>query len=809
MPRRAAARHSVRASGAAAMEFEEVQTPPSVGGRLSLCAPARSPSTATAVRAGGDPGATSPAIDALGARLAAAAAGELGIGTPMSPLTPISPLTSLTPLGTLGSSSAPSASPALLMRTLGQTAPHGPATEGRYCAPADLDFDDEDGNTSDGFGFAVRELAVAAVGEAEAVRICAPSDSDDEGEEDSAGAPASVGRSPLRTTVTAAQAYEAPPAEPLDAAEAALQCTASEAAALARERSRRWAWVLETQLQEAQKEEERASKDISNETELGAQVVLEDAAGLNAACAAARSERMRMLEEHRRQVEARAASLVNDLKAREAQAAAAAAREAERAEAEAKARQAEAEAKEREEKRRAEAQAAQRAADEAQKAAAEKAEQERAQLQAQQQQQQQQEQQHAQEAATGPTPKAIKGTEDRVSDAAAARRGALREALVKANEVAAPLKANASAKMERRKIDKAIIQHVVQLTGTEEQVASKTKALSELIQHAPSPAHKSYVMLQSAGKALVQAEEQVRRLESFAFPLAELVARVSAQNPGFGPVVLARLHARCPIAIPLYVPYTEERFATEKEYLKDAGYRTTEGEDGASTTESTDDFCSRVYGMMSFYGALMATGKHEGMMPADAWRWLAAALNALPQKREVANAVLAVLRSCGHALWRAYKDDAIALFATISGEFVPKLAGQGTETSVLAARLSAYLDDKNYLEEPEGSRLALTDESSKYRDDLEQAPGGGGGGGGGFGGGGGGGFGGGGGGAGFGGGGGRAGFGQAGGGFGQATGGFGQAGGGFGQTGGGFGQAGGGFGQAGGGFGQPSGFGRR
>ena len=184
--------------------------------------------------------------------------------------------------------------------------------------------------------------------------------------------------------------------------------------------------MLETQLQEAQKEEERASKDISNETELGAQVVLEDAAGLNAACAAARSERMRMLEEHRRQVEARAASLVNDLKAREAQAAAAAAREAERAEAEAKARQAEAEAKEREEKRRAEAQAAQRAADEAQKAAAEKAEQERAQLQAQQQQQQQQEQQHAQVTATGPIPKAIKGTEDRVSDAAAARRGARR-----------------------------------------------------------------------------------------------------------------------------------------------------------------------------------------------------------------------------------------------------------------------------------------------------------------------------------------------------------------------------------------------
>ena len=634
---------------------------------------------------------------------------------------------------------------------LGATAPRGPAAPGmgRYCAPDDVD------EVLEGLEGAEEAKGglFAAAEEGEAVRICAPSDSESEDEDDAGGAHRTVKGLPaaaeaVRAVEAARSALQAPAAAPLSPAEAALQCLGGEAAAEARERARRWAWALEVELQEQLGEAGEQAGVIAGQHAAGLEHARQRAEDTSARYSSARGESRLLLGEHRRRVEERAKVVVGRLQAQEDATAAA---EAARVEAEVARRKAEEAA---EAQRRAAEEAAAREVEErARQAKAAEAEQLAAQrltagtVAA--------DGAAARPPAAGPSAAAAgpsaaaagpsatvdapkqKGTEDRVAVAAVKRRDDLKAALKAATEAAAPLKADASKKMERRRIDKAIIQHVVQLTGTQQQVAAKSKALCELIAAAPTEAHRAYVVLQAAGKALIQAEEQVRRLESFAFPLAELVACVARVAPSFGPVLLARLHARCPASIPLYVPYTKERFASEVDYQRAMGYRVTRGDEGKpDEVETQDDYNSRMYGLMCLYGAMMGSGRGAGMAPADAWRWLAAALNALPQNREVANAVLAVLRTCGYQLWRAYGDHAVRLFATIGAEFVPRLSGQGQQTSVVAARLSAYLEDQKFREEPEGYTLPATDESSQYTEELEgsgRAHGGGGGGRGGWG----------------------------------------------------------------------------
>jgi nucleoporin GLE1 len=93
----------------------------------------------------------------------------------------------------------------------------------------------------------------------------------------------------------------------------------------------------------------------------------------------------------------------------------------------------------------------------------------------------------------------------------------------------------------RRGIDKFVTLNVQQISATRDQVRAKGSALAGFVsqQHGAARAH---ALLTLASKLLSQCEVQVTRLQSFAFPLAEVAVAVAAAHPELGDILMARLN---------------------------------------------------------------------------------------------------------------------------------------------------------------------------------------------------------------------------------------------------------------------------
>jgi hypothetical protein len=105
-------------------------------------------------------------------------------------------------------------------------------------------------------------------------------------------------------------------------------------------------------------------------------------------------------------------------------------------------------------------------------------------------------------------------------------------------------------KRERRKLDKFITLNVQQISGTQQQVTAKARALTGFLRSLEG-APRAYAMLQLAGRIISQCECQVALNHTFAFPLAQVSASVAAAHPDFVPILLAKLHhVRSPCLVP-------------------------------------------------------------------------------------------------------------------------------------------------------------------------------------------------------------------------------------------------------------------
>ncbi|ONM10668.1 Protein GLE1 [Zea mays] len=91
---------------------------------------------------------------------------------------------------------------------------------------------------------------------------------------------------------------------------------------------------------------------------------------------------------------------------------------------------------------------------------------------------------------------------------------------------------------------------------------------------------------------------------------------------------------------------------------------------------------------------------------AEGWKWLAMFLNSLPATTATACALHAFLKMAGFALHKKYGSQFMKILYVISRYFLPALKEQGNKMQAEAVNnLQNYLNDKIYLEEPEGQYL--------------------------------------------------------------------------------------------------------
>ena len=276
-------------------------------------------------------------------------------------------------------------------------------------------------------------------------------------------------------------------------------------------------------------------------------------------------------------------------------------------------------------------------------------------------------------------------------EAAAAKEAALKaasDAQIAAKEQA--LAAPPSLTPEQRQLKKRLTLYVQQISATQEQVASRTQAILTLLAQAPTPADRELASSLLADRLIAQAEAQVVRLNSFAFPLAMVAVAIACYHEQFAHVLVAKLMAKCPLI-----------------------------EGGRSDThrqQDDDEHYDRVRGYFLFYGAfcsIEAPGHPHGL--PHAWRWLARTLNSGHYaQRGVAVAVEAMLSVAGYRLGQTYGRQWGKLMAFVGGVVVPGV-GDAAAVRGVRTRLQVYVEQGAWQRVPRGAVLPVGDDSSYER----------------------------------------------------------------------------------------------
>ncbi|XP_061346988.1 mRNA export factor GLE1-like [Gastrolobium bilobum] len=125
--------------------------------------------------------------------------------------------------------------------------------------------------------------------------------------------------------------------------------------------------------------------------------------------------------------------------------------------------------------------------------------------------------------------------------------------------------------------------------------------------------------------------------------------------------------------------------------------------------ESTEHYLEWLESYMMVYGALVQTeipnvqnlhGIQEG------WAWLARFLNALPTNQHTTVSLNAFLQVSNVDLFRRYKSQFLKMLKVISENFLVQLKSrQAPELTKTVTEIETYIEDKKFLQEPEGKSL--------------------------------------------------------------------------------------------------------
>ncbi|KAL2332722.1 hypothetical protein Fmac_013935 [Flemingia macrophylla] len=243
-----------------------------------------------------------------------------------------------------------------------------------------------------------------------------------------------------------------------------------------------------------------------------------------------------------------------------------------------------------------------------------------------------------------------------------------------------------------------ISRNIRQIRGIRDNVRAKASELIKLLNDRECP---QLISIEIFAKKVVSYCENPGNAP---FASAYVIVLVTSQVPHAMDIVLAELHMACLYTVPKHLVYKKSVFQSKEAYFKSIGYREDEGK-----MESTEDYLKRLESYMKLYGALVQTettnvqnlhGLKEG------WAWLARFLNTLPANQYTAVSLNAFLQMAGFALYKRYKSQFLKMLNVVSKNFLVDLKSRNIpELTRTITEIQTYIEDKKFLQEPEGRSL--------------------------------------------------------------------------------------------------------
>ncbi|XP_022151744.1 protein GLE1 isoform X2 [Momordica charantia] len=248
--------------------------------------------------------------------------------------------------------------------------------------------------------------------------------------------------------------------------------------------------------------------------------------------------------------------------------------------------------------------------------------------------------------------------------------------------------------------ERHIARLIRQIRGTKENV--RTKA-SELLKIFMDPHCPQTISIAAFAKKVVS---QCESSDNAPFACGHVIVLVTSQVPSAMVLLLAEFHRACIYTVPKHTGYSEAAFESKVSYYKTIGFREDDGK-----MENIKDYLKRLEPYMKLYGALIQTevaGVRNLHGLEEGWAWLARFLNTVPPNIYTATALNAFLQTAGFALFRKYKSQFRKLLNIISDNFLSALKVKSKENQGLkqvVLMIESYLEDRKFLQEPEGRSL--------------------------------------------------------------------------------------------------------
>lgn len=247
--------------------------------------------------------------------------------------------------------------------------------------------------------------------------------------------------------------------------------------------------------------------------------------------------------------------------------------------------------------------------------------------------------------------------------------------------------------------EKDISRLIRQIRGLKDNV--RTKA-SELVKILNNPLCPQSISLATFAKKVVSRCETPD--DNVAISCGYVIVLVTSQVPQVMDIILGEFHRACIYTVPKHIVYSEAAFESEEAYYKTIGYREEDGK-----IESLENYLRRLKSYMRLYAALIQTeipGVQNAHGLKEGWAWLARFLNALPANIYTAVALNAFLQLAGFALFKKYKSQFRKILDNIYDNFLNALkAREDSKLNLVIAEIQYYIEDKKFLDEPEGRTL--------------------------------------------------------------------------------------------------------
>ncbi|KAK7306172.1 hypothetical protein VNO77_44096 [Canavalia gladiata] len=252
-----------------------------------------------------------------------------------------------------------------------------------------------------------------------------------------------------------------------------------------------------------------------------------------------------------------------------------------------------------------------------------------------------------------------------------------------------------------------ISRNIRQIRGIRDNVRSKASELLKLLNDPQCP---QSISVEIFAKKVVSYCENPGNAP---FASAYVIVLVTSQVPHAMDILLAELHMACLYTVPKHMVYKKSTYPSKEAYFRSIGYREVD-----EKMESTEDYLKRLESYMKMYGALVQTeipnvqnlhGLQEG------WAWLARFLNTLPANQYTAVSVNAFLQMAGFALFGRYKSQFLKMLNVVYENFLVDLKSRNIpELTRTITEIQTYIEDKKFLQEPEGRSLQSNLLSSVY-----------------------------------------------------------------------------------------------